>query len=97
MLCASDCAGTEIKLYEFCNVALEENDWSVSFFWLFVCYVKIFWYPLHIWVDKSLTQSLDIVLFNMKGKLALCVLCRHWGIWRYSSMHFQPWYYVDMG
>jgi len=31
MSCASDCAGTEVKLHEFCNVPLEENDWSASF------------------------------------------------------------------
>jgi len=38
-----------------------------------------------------------VVLCDMKSKLALCMLWRHWGIWRYSCMHFQPWYYMDVG
>jgi hypothetical protein len=29
---ASDCAATEVKLCVYCNVPLEENDWSASFF-----------------------------------------------------------------
>ena len=32
MSCATDYAASEVKLYELCNVALEENDWSASFF-----------------------------------------------------------------
>ena len=69
---ASDCVAPEVKLYVFCNVALEENDWTVSFFDCLLgkeLLVSITY--LGGWLP---TQSVDIVLCNMKGKLALCML-----------------------
>jgi hypothetical protein len=65
---ASDFAETEVKLYVFCNVALDENDWSASFFDFLSARERALG-TLYIFGWVGLTWSLNIVLYHIKSKV----------------------------